>query len=330
MVQKIKKKVITLTNSNGLELKISNFGATIISLIVPDKNQELINVVVGLESAEEYIKQSYLEKGLYLGCSVGRYAGRISKGYFKINNEIYPIYNENGVHLHGGRIGFDKKYWEVEKLNEGRNSQVTLSCISEHLDEGYPGNLKTSVTYQLTEENEVKIIYKATTDAETPVNLTNHTYYNLNGKGSVLDHNLMINSPFYLEVDEQLIPSGKLINSGNTSFDRNEIALLGRKDFTGFDDTFVLGDAKLKVVLASNKTGIQMEVFTNQPASVVYTPVQLPDLPYKKGISYSKFSAICFETQNFPDAPNNKIFPSSILKPEEEYMNETVLKFSVI
>lgn len=328
MAQQI--NVIKLTNSNGLELQVSNFGATIISLMVPDKNKELINVVVGLESAEDYTKPYYLKKGLYLGSSVGRYAGRISKGCFKINDEVYPIYHKNGIHLHGGKIGFDKKYWEVENLNKGKNPQVTLSCTSEHLEEGYPGNLKTFVTYQLSEDNEIKITYKATTDAETHVNLTNHSYFNLDGKGTILNHKLKINSPYYLEVDEQLIPSGKLLNSMNTSFDRNKISLVGREDFEGFDDTFVLGDGKLKALLISPKTGIQMGVYTNQPAIVVYTPVKLPDLAYKNEVSYSKFSAICFETQNFPDAPNNKIFPSSILKPWEEYINETIFQFSVI
>ncbi len=328
MVQQI--KVIKLINSSGSELHVSNFGAAIIILMVPDKNKELVNVVVGLKSAEDYIKPIYLEKGLYLGSSVGRYAGRISRGCFKINEEVYPIHHEHGVHLHGGKIGFDKKYWEVVSLNEGRNPQVTLSCFSEHLEEGYPGNLKTFVTYQLSEDNEVKITYKATTDAETPVNLTNHSYFNLDGKGTILDHKLLINSPYYLEVDDQLIPSGKLLYSMNTRFDRNKISLLGREDFEGFDDTFVLGDGKLKALLMSPKTGIQMGVYTNQPASVVYTPVKLPDLTYKNGVSYSEFSAICFETQNFPDAPNNNNFPSSILKLGEEYINETVLKFSIV
>lgn len=325
-----KIEVIKLTNSNGLELQVSNLGATIISLIVPDKNKKNINIVVGLESAEDYIKPLYIEKGLYLGASIGRYAGRISRGNFKINEEVFSIYNKNGVHLHGGKIGFDKKYWVVEDLKEGKNPQVTMSCISEHLDEGYPGNLKTTVTYQLNEENELKISYKAITDAETVVNLTNHSYFNLNGKDTVLDHKLFINSLSYLDVDENLIPSGKLMNSKDTRFDRNEISLLGRADFKGFDDTFVLGEGKLKALLMSPTTGIQMEVYTNQPASVVYTPVKLPDLTYKNGVSYSNFSAICFETQNFPDAPNNKNFPNSILKPEEEYINETVFKFSFI
>lgn len=321
-------KVITLKNSNGLELQISNLGATIICLNVPDKNNELVNVVVGLE-ASDYNEDFYIKNGLYLGASIGRYAGRISKGNFKLNGQEYPLYNVDGVHLHGGEVGFDKKFWEVESLNEGANPEVVFTCESENMEEGYPGNLKAKVVYQLTEDNEVKVKYSATTDADTPINLTNHAYFNLNGKDSILDHNLQLNSIGYLEVNDQLIPSGNIIPSKGTRFDFSEKEVIGREDFVGFDDCFVLGDDDLKVVLEAPKTGIKMEVYTNQPASVIYTPVQLPDLPYKNGITYSKFSAICFETQNFPDAPNNDNFPSSILKPGMEYVNESAFKFSV-
>ncbi|RXP64578.1 galactose mutarotase [Lutibacter sp. HS1-25] len=324
-----KIEVTTLSNANGLVLEISNLGATIISLNVPDKNKQLVNVVVGLE-AEDFNKEPYLSNYTYLGTSIGRYAGRISKGEFKIEGKSYPIYNENGVHLHGGKIGFDKKYWNVEHLDKGKNPFVTFSCESEHLEEGYPGNLNATVTYQLTEKNEVKVTYKATTDEATPVNLTNHAYFNLNGKDSILDHKLKLNSKQYLEVDSQLIPSGKLINSKNTRFDFNEESVIGRPDFIGFDDTFVLEEGFLKAVLTAPKTGIQMKVYTNQPASVIYTPVLLEGVPFKNGVSYSKFSAICFETQNFPDAPNNAHFPSSILHPNEIYSNESIFEFSIV
>jgi len=322
-------KVISLKNSNGIEVQISNLGATIICLNVPDKNNELVNVVVGLE-ANDYNEDFYIKNGLYLGASIGRYAGRISNGSFKINDNVYPIYTVDGVHLHGGEVGFDKKYWKVESLIEGENPTVVFSCESNHLEEGYPGNLKVQVKYELTKNNEVKIRYSAITDADTPVNLTNHAYFNLNGKGSVLNHNLQLNTIGYLDVDSQLIPSGKIISSKGTRFDFTKKEIIGRNDFIGFDDAFALGEEDIKVVLESPLTGIQMEVYTNQPASVIYTPVQLPNLPYKNGVTYSKFSAICFETQNFPDAPNNKNFPSSILKPGEEYINESVFKFSLV
>jgi len=324
-----KMKVTTLKNSNNLELQISNLGATIISLNIPDKNNKTVNVIVGLE-AEDYNKEPYLSNYSYLGASVGRYAGRISKGKFEVDGVNYPIYTDEGVHLHGGKSGFDKKYWVVENLVEGENPLVTFSCESAHLEEGYPGNLKVSVTYQLTEENEVKVTYKATTDAATPINLTNHAYFNLNGCDSIVDHTLKLNSAQYLEVDAQLIPSGKRIDSKNTRFDFNEESIIGRSDFKGFDDSFVLGKEPLKATLTAPKTGIQMKVFTNQPASVIYTPELLADLPFKNHVSYSKFSAICFETQNFPDAPNNANFPSSILKPNEVYLNEAVWSFSIV
>ena len=323
-------KVIQLVNSKGLTIRVSNFGATLISVEVPTKNNELVNVVAGLEKPSDYAEDFYLENGLYLSSSVGRYAGRISTGKFSVEGKEYPVFNVDGVHLHGGKVGFDRKIWAIDEVTEGENPKVVLSCVSNDGEEGYPGNLKVKAIYQLTEENEVKISYKATTDKATPVNLTNHAYYNLNGKDSVLDHKLMINTSHFLDVDSQLIPSGKLNPSKGTRFDRNELELLGREDFTGFDDTFVLGEGDLKAELSSEKTGVKMEVYTNQPASVVYTPVQLPNLPYKNGISYSKFSAICFETQNFPDAPNHDNFPNSILQPGEEYSNESIFKFSLI
>lgn len=323
-------KVIQLVNSKGMILQVSNFGATLISVEVPDKSNELVNVVVGIEKANNYTEDFYLKNDLYLSSTVGRYAGRISTGKFNVDGTDYPIFNVDGVHLHGGKLGFDKKYWNVDEVFEGENPKVVLSCVSEDGDEGYPGNLAVKAIYELTENNEVKISYKANTDKATPVNLTNHAYFNLNGKDSVLDHKLMINTSHYLDVDSQLIPSGKLNSSKKTRFDRNELSLLGREDFTGFDDTFVLGEGELKAELSSEKTGIKMQVFTNQPASVVYTPVQLPNLPYKNGVSYSKFSAICFETQNFPDAPNHVNFPNSILKPGEEYSNKSVFKFSLL
>lgn len=322
-------KVVTLKNSNGLELQISNLGATIISLNVPDKNNELVNVVVGLE-AEDYNKEFYIKNGLYLGASIGRYAGRISKGKFEVNEKEYPIYNVDGVHLHGGKVGFDKKFWNVESVVEGEDSSAVFSCESEHMEEGYPGNVKVKVTYQLTKNNEVKVSYSATTDAATPINLTNHAYFNLNGNGSILNHNLFLNTYGSLDVDSQLIPSGKINESKGTRFDFSKKEVIGREDFIGFDDAFALAEGDLKVELESPQTGIQMQVYTNQPASVIYTPVQLPELPYKNGVTYSKFSAICFETQNFPDAPNNSNFPSSILMPGEEYVNESVFKFSII
>ncbi len=322
-----KIQVVSLKNSNGMELQISNLGATIIGLFVPDKNGKSTNVIVSLEP-EEYEKKYYVDEGLYLGATVGRFAGRISNGSFKIDGKNYPLHNQDGVHLHGGKIGFDKKYWDVKNLEEGKNPSVEFICTSEHLEEGYPGNLKVSAKYQLTEKNEVIITYSATSDAKTVINLTNHSYFNLNGKDSILNHELMINSNGYLDVDDRLIPSGKLNDSKNTRFDCNKNSAINRDDFLGFDNAFVLGESDLKASLNSVETGIKMDVFTNQPACVVYTPEKFPNWNFKSENSYSKFSAICFETQGFPDAPNHSNFPSCMLNPEEKYVNKTVFEFS--
>lgn len=328
----IAPEVITLSNSHGMTLQVSNYGACIMSLKVPGKDGRSVDVVVGLPSALEYTKTDYLKKNLCFGSSIGRYAGRISQKAIKIEGKTYPIYHKDGVHLHGGKEGFHNKLWIVDDAVYGKNPYVTLSYLSPHLEEGYPGNLKATVTYRLTEDNGLKIAYTAQTDKTTPVNLTNHSYFNLNGKGSVLDHRMMVVSEKYLEVDTQLIPTGRVLNSEHTRFDFRATSQIGRSDFEGLDDTFVLNNSHLKASLSSVKTGIQMEVYTNQPAMVIYTPKgsRFTDLSFKDGVTYSEFPAICFETQNFPDAPNHGDFPSSLLNPGETYRNETLFKFSLI
>lgn len=325
-----KAKTLTLINKNNLELQVNTLGATILSLKVPNKNKKQVNVIVGLSCEDDYVSNPYLETGLYLGTTVGRYAGRISKGKLKIGSKNYPIYNVNGVHLHGGKEGFDKKIWTIEALKKGDDPSVTLSYLSKHLEEGYPGNLKVFVSYELTKENALKITYKATTDETTIINLTNHSYFNLNGEASILDHELQLNSNFYLDVDENLIPSGKLNQIKGSIFDYNEISLIGKDDFKGLDDTFVLKDDKLKALIASKTSGIQMKVYSNQPSVVIYTPLKFQELPFKDDVKYSNFPAICFETQHYPDSPNNRHFPTTILKPKQTYINESIFEFSII
>lgn len=321
-------QVITLSNSNDFEAQVSNLGATLLSLTVKDRNENPVNVVVGLAEPQDYVAKNYLEHYNYLGASVGRWAGRISNGSFKIGAESFELYCENGVHLHGGKVGFDKKYWEIKNTTE---SSVTLSYLSKHLEEGYPGNLQTQVTYELTDHNELKITYTATTDKTTPVNLTNHAYFNLDGSGSVQDHELELKSDNYVELNEQLLVTGNLIETKNTPYDFTSKSKLGKTNFDGMDDIFVLNadDNTHKVSLSSAKTGIEMKVYTNQPTLVIYTPVQLPKLSYKDGVQYSKYSAICFEAETYPDAINQPTFPSALLKPGETYCNETIFEFSV-
>lgn len=321
---------ISIANSQGMELQVINYGATILSLKVPDKHNKLTNVVVGLTSPEAYATNPYLDNSIFLGTSVGRYAGRIANGSFSLKNKNYNLYHENGVHLHGGKNGFDKKIWKIEKVDHSLNPSVTLSCTSKDMEEGYPGNMQVSVTYQLEEDNTLKITYKANTDKATMVNLTNHSYFNLNGEGSVLEHQLKINSNKYLEVHKNLIPTGNILNSESGRFDRNKLSKINRDDFTGYDDTFVLNEKDaLKAELISEKTGIKMRIYSNQPAMVVYTPKEFSkELQFYENAIFDNFPAICFETQNYPDAPNRSHFPSAILEPDDTYIHKTKFKFS--
>jgi len=321
-------KTKTLTNTNGCSLEVSNYGATIISLKVPNKHGESVNVVAGLSTPEAYTQIPYTKHGLYLGCTIGRYAGRISNSKESNLLKGTNLTFKDGVHLHGGKHGFDKKYWTFE--TQKKTQTITLSYISKHLEEGYPGNLNVFVTYILTEENEVIIEYTATTDRDTYVNLTNHSYFNLNGAGSILDHHLQIASDSYLEVDSNLVPTGNNIPVLNSCYDRTQRSKIGNTSFKGYDDTFILNDQLEKASLYSTSSGILMTIATNQSAMVVYTPKIFPELDFKDATVYKAYPAICFENQHFPDAPNNDQFPSSILQPNDIYRNRSLFAFSII
>jgi len=323
-------KTYTLKSKNQIELEISSLGATIMSLKVPDKRGELVNVVVGLSTVSDYLTEGYLKYGIYLGSIIGRHAGRISGGGVEIDGKKYPIYTENGVHLHGGKDGFDKKIWQVESIESGDEPSITLLYMSEHLEEGYPGNLNISVTYSLTHEGELKISYKATTDQTTVVNVTNHAYFNLDGESTILDHELELKADAYLELDDDLIPTGKYNLLKGTSYDFLSRSVIGKTGFSGLDDIFVLTEGKEKAILTSKKSGIQMEVDTDQPAMVIYTPPKFANLPFKDAAVYGDYPAICFEAQGFPDALNNSHFPQTLLKPGETFESETSFKFSNI
>lgn len=285
-----------------------DYGAIIQKLLVKDKNGETINVVVGYDFASKYLKDTAC-----LGASVGRYAGRISNGSFELDRQTYNLHENRGVHLHGGKEGFHKKYWTFETVNHGKEPNVTLSYLSRHLEEGYPGNLKTSVTYRL-KDNELHISYKASTDRTTVINLTNHSYFKLDDEDNIDSYQLELNCPDYLETFDNLLPTGKLLAANGTKYDFLIEKPIGKKRL---DTTFVQDlKADIGAKLFSKKSGIGMEVTTNQAAIHVYTPL--------------KFPAICFETQNFPDAPNHKHFPSSVLRPGEIYKNESRFKFDLI
>ncbi len=298
---------VTIKNS-FISLSVLDYGAIIQKLILKDKDGKDLNVVVGFEEPERYLTDNKS-----LGACIGRYAGRISNSSFQIDGTNYPLYNIDGVHLHGGKEGFGKKTWNIDRVEEGENPSVSLRYISEDMEEGYPGKLTVTLTYKLIGSS-LHIIHKATTDKATPVNLTNHSYFNLDGQAQLNHYNLQMPCSQYIELDKQLMPTGEVLNVAGTDFDFLEERQIGA---TRFDTPFVLDqNSSFNTRLSSKVSGLSMEVLTNQPSMVVYTPPE--------------FAAICFETQNYPDAPNQPKFPNSILNPGETYHNETEYRFGFV
>ena len=319
-------KTVKLVNKASTEVSIVNFGAAIGSIKLYDKNQKMVNVIVSprIQDLPSPLNKTHNQ---CFGASIGRYAGRISEGKFELEGKEFSLYQENGVHLHGGEHGFQYKYWEIVEEKHEENPTVKLRYFSKHNEEGYPGNLEVFVTYTLNEENDLIIEYEAKTDKKTVINLTNHAYFNLNGEGSVSDHFLKINADKILEINDKQLPTGNLNNLQGHAKDFASNRLIGNRNL---DDTFVLnsdGD-ELAAQLFAPLTGIKLDMSTNQPAVVVYAPEALPDdLNYQTRIS--EFPSICFEGQNFPDAPNFRNFPNSVLEPGNTYYNRMSFKFSV-
>jgi len=290
-----------------MTLVVLNYGAIIQKLLLKDSEGNYTNVVVGYNHPSRYLTDK-----VCLGACVGRYAGRISKGGFIIDRERFFIHTDNDVHLHGGKEGFHKKYWTIEKIVPTGNPSVTLSYKSTHLEEGYPGNLMVQVTYQLI-DNKLHITHRAKTDRSTVVNLTNHSYFKLDNSPYIDGYELQLNCPYYLETLNNLLPTGNVLPVSATNFDFLKPKQI---DLTRLDTPFVRNPKNTIVAKVSSKeTGISLEVQTNQPAVVVYTPTDFP--------------GICFETQNLPDAPNQPSFPSSILRPGEIYNNSSTFTFAI-
>lgn len=286
---------------------ILDYGATIQKLLVKGKGGNYTNVVVGYNHPSRY----RLDENI-LGASVGRYAGRISRGGFDLDREKFFLYQEDGVHLHGGKEGFHQKFWTIEEVNTKDNPHVKLSYKSKHLEEGYPGNLTVNVTYRLM-GNALQIIYEAVTDRSTVVNLTNHSYFKLDNNPYIDECELQLNCPYLLETKENLLPTGDFIPVRKSEYN----FLLPREiGVQRLNTVFVKDSGSEKVgELHSNVSGISMSIYSNQPAVVIYTP---PDFP-----------GICFENQNYPDAPNQPDFPKSILRPGEIYNNISIFTFNV-
>jgi aldose 1-epimerase len=331
-------ELYTLKNAAGVEVAISTYGATVVSLTVPDRSGALGDIVLGFDDLD-----GYLGPHPYFGALVGRYANRIGGASFTLDGVDYRLAKNNGDNsLHGGMRGFDKVLWEAGPSN-GRSLRLTY--LSEDGEEGYPGNLFVTVVYTLTDSNELSIDYAATTDKNTVLNLTNHSYFNLagQGEGDILSHAITIYADRYTPVDGGLIPTGELRSVEGTAFDfrrpRTIGELIGLDDEQivlggGYDHNFVLNNAGTGLCLAAKVTdarsGRAMEVLTTEPAIQFYTGNSLGGaIRGKGGKVYGKHSALCLETQHYPDSPNHPSFPTTVLKAGERCRSTTVYRFAV-
>ncbi len=327
-------RLFTLENNNGMKVSITNYGAIITAVYTPDKNGEMADVVLGFDNLK-----SYVDGHPSFGSLVGRFGNRIAKGKFTLDGKEYTLAINNGEnHLHGGIIGFDKKVWEAEPFQKDNEVGLKLHYLSPDMEEGYPGNLNVHVTYTLTDDNELKIDYLASTDKATPVNLTSHSYFNLTGvKENVMAHKIMINADRYVAIDETLIPTGELALCRNTAMDFEEMKTIGsRFDQVegGYDHCYVLNKDGKELSLAAKveeaKSGRTLEVWTTEPGVQFYTGNFLDGtLKGIQGVFYEKNFGFCLEAQHFPDSPNQPDFPNVILSVGETYLQTTIYKFSV-
>ena len=332
-------EAFTMTNANGMEVKAITYGGIITSLKVPDKGGQLGDVVLGYDTL-----QGYLDKSPFFGCIVGRYGNRIGKGTFTIDGQAYTLPKNNGEnHLHGGPQGFDKANWKAEPFERADAVGVVFTHTSPDGDMGYPGTLQAKVTYTLTNDNTLRFDYEATTDKATPINLTQHTYFNLAGAGTgdVLGHEVQMQADRYTPVDTGLIPTGELASVEGTPFDfRTATAIGARIDADhpqiarggGYDHNMVLartGTGLERLVrVFEPTTGRTLEMATTQPGVQFYTGNFLDGtITGKGGKVYPKRSGFCLETQHYPDSPNKPDFPSTILRPGETYRQSTAYTF---
>jgi len=329
----------TLTNARGAQVKITNYGGIVQSIRVPDRQGRLGDVVLGFDSIPRYEKDSP-----YFGALIGRYGNRIAKGRFTLDGKTHKLFVNNGPNsLHGGKVGFDKRVWKATTTKAAHGVGLALSLLSKDGDEGYPGNLDMRVVYTWTDDDALRISYTATTDEDTVLNPTNHTYFNLagQGNGTVLDTRMMINASRYTPVDKTQIPTGALAPVAGTPFDfrrphaigerigrPNPQLLIGK----GYDHNFVLSGSGLRLSAraSSPRTGRVLTEYTDQPGVQLYTGNFLDGkLKGKGGKTYATRGAFCLEAQHFPDSPNHPEFPTTELKPGETYHQTTVYQFSV-
>ena len=327
--------LFTLKNDNDITVSITNYGAIITSIKMPDKNGKMENIVCGFERLEQYLSDEYLGSYPYFGAIIGRVGNRIANGHLEIEGKTYKMAINNGPnHLHGGLTGFDKKLWKAEVIKKSDLVGVKLTYVSPDGEENYPGKLTANCIYTLNNKNELGIEYFAETDKTTVVNLTNHTYFNLTGgKENILNHELKLTATKMTEMTEQ-IPTGKIISVKGTPFDFSDFKTF-QCDMdglpTGYDDNYVLdnesGDLKYTGCLRESKSGRQIEIYTTQPGMQLYTGYWNPELTIDGKKKFGSYSGVALETQHYPDSVHHDNFPTTILKPNERYNQKTVYKF---
>ncbi len=331
----------TLKNSSGMIVKVSNYGATTVGILVPDRNGKLADVALGYDNVKGYINGKS-----YFGGTIGRYANRIAHGTFKLNGKVYHVpLNDGPNSLHGGTIGFNKEIWTAKPLGTAKGPAVRFSYVSKAGEDGYPGTVKVTVTYTLLKDNALRVDYRGTTDKPTVLNMTNHTYFNLSGdpNKTILDEDLMIDASKYTPVNENLIPTGEIASVAGTPMDFRKMTMIGArinednvqlKRCGGYDLNWVLNDYNKKVRKVAEvydpTSGRILAVYTDQPGIQFYTGNFLNGTEVGKGgVHYQHRTALTLETQLYPDSPNEPKFPSATLRPGQTYKQTTIYKFSV-
>ncbi len=329
-----------MKNEKGMEISVITYGGIITSWTAPDRNNNYKDIVLGYNTLEEYEKETP-----FFGALIGRYGNRIAKGKFSLDGTEYTLATNNDTnHLHGGDKGFDKVVWNASETKTDSTASLVLTYLSKDMEEGYPGNLETKVTYTLTNDNELQIVYEATTDKKTIVNLTQHSYFNLTGNFSktILDHEITIDADKLVPVDATLIPTGELTDVTNTPFDFRKAKTIGQDINTeneqlerglGYDHCWVLNNQNKGVRLVASayekESGRQLDVYSDEPGIQLYTGNFLDGtLPNKQGGTYAHRTGFCLETQHYPDSPNQENFPTTVLNPGEKYISKTSFKFS--
>jgi len=333
-----KTDLYILKNTKGMQAAITNFGGRLVSIIVPDKNGKLTDVVEGFDSVEGYKNAP----GPYYGAIIGRYGNRIAKGKFTLDGKQYSLFINNAPNtLHGGKKGYDSQVWDAKQID---STTLELTYLSKDMEEGFPGNLQVKVVYHLTDDNGLKISYTAQTDKTTIVNLTNHAYYNLNGSGTgtILNHQVQIAADGYTPIDSTSIPLGPIEPVKGTPFDFTTAVAIGSrindnniqlKNGKGYDHNYVLNkhnDTMAVATAVGDKTGIEMQVFTEEPGLQFYTGNFMPgENAMKHGNKDDYRTAFAMETEHYPDSPNEPSYPSVVLKPGQTYKTSTEYKFSI-